>query len=474
MPIHFARPLVPVATVALAVAVALTLGAPPAPVTPVEQASIRIANELSAAFQRATRVIAPSVVNIISTERVEVAGALDLGEDFLGLFGPPGRDGQLPERQGQGSGVIFREDGYIVTNNHVVEGAERLMVTLEGGARFHATVVGEGGDEETDIAVIKIDAEGLTPARFGDSDASEVGEWVLAVGNPFGLDHTVTAGIISAIGREGLTPTVYGNLIQTDAAINPGNSGGPLVDLEGRVIGLNSAISTRTGGYMGIGFAIPGNMVKSVATSLIEHGKVVRGWLGVTMGDLTPERAKALGYRGAGVEVVDVNVTSPADTAGIAVGDIITAVDGRMVRGKSQLQSMIARSIPGTRTQLTIVRKGQNQAMDVTLGERPPLEELQRVEVEVPALGLVFEPLTEERAAQLGATVDEGVVVRFVAPGSRGDWIGLKAGDIMLRFAGRPTRNLDELREALGAFDPRQGLRIRVHRDGMSMWLKVE
>ncbi len=309
--------------------------------TPQQRASLKHATDLSLAFQQATRKIAPSVVNITSIQRVGSNRSDRSDRFFDGSFGPDGR-----AVQGQGSGVIIRADGYIVTNHHVVDDANEIRVTLADGTEFpEARIIGT--DPETDLALIKIDAEGLRPARFADSDEIQVGQWVLAVGNSLGFANTVTAGIVSAKGRPRIARTRYGNLIQTDAAINPGNSGGPLVNLQGEVIGINTAISTRTGGFMGIGFAIPANMARSVTRSILERGEVVRGYLGITMERLTAKQAANAGYEGAGVYVKEVTQGSPAELASVEVGDIITAIEAREVSQMSQLQNAVARRTPG-------------------------------------------------------------------------------------------------------------------------------
>jgi serine protease Do len=435
--------------------------------TPSEQEAIAHARSLSRAFQRATAQIAASVVHIVAIDHVEGRAAPD---PLWWFFGPP-RGGDSPhELRGQGSGVVFRADGYIVTNEHVVEGADLLRVTLHDGAEHEARVVGV--DPETDLAVIRIDATGLVPARFGDSDGLEVGEWVLAVGSPLGFENTVTAGIVSAKYRPSITRATYGNLIQTDAAINPGNSGGPLVNLEGDVVGINVAISTRTGGFMGIGFAIPGNMVRSVAESIVATGTVIRGWLGVTMARLDPQRAGRLGVPAAGVEVSQVLEGSPAEDAGLHVGDIITALDGKPVHGMTDLQSRVARSAPGSRLRLEVVRDERRLTVEVTLGERPPLEELAGALV-VPALGLTVEALTPRLREELGATVDSGVVVRTVEAQSLADYLGLRPDDIIVGLGGARITGLTGFRDAVESLNPREPLTIQVHRAGRTLTLEL-
>ncbi len=351
-----------------------------------DRAALRQADALSRAFNIAAEQIAPSVVNITAIERVtsdrtrrRPFGGLfdrDNNEDNNEGAEAPDDDGgnAYAYQRGEGSGIIMRHDGYILTNNHVVGDAVEIFVQLNGNGasagRYEAELV--GADADTDLAVIKIDAENLVPARFADSDAIIVGEWILAVGNPFGFESTVTSGIVSARGRGNVSRTYYSNFIQTDAAINPGNSGGPLVNLRGEVIGINHAITTDNGGNMGIGFAIPGNMAHSVANSLIDHGRVIFGWLGVTM-----DRRLRLDADGAiGILISNVTENGPAQAAGMQVADIITALDGDPITNRSLFQNTIARSTPGTRYDFTVLRDGEQSVIRVELAERPPLRVL--------------------------------------------------------------------------------------------------
>ncbi len=436
--------------------------------TPQQRASLKLATDLSLAFQQATRQIAPSVVNIISIQRVGSNRSDRSDRFFDGSFGPDGR-----AVLGQGSGVIIRADGYIVTNHHVVDDASEIRVTLADGTEFReARIIGT--DSETDLALIKIDAEGLRPARFADSDEIEVGQWVLAVGNSLGFANTVTAGIVSAKSRPSMTrATTYGNLIQTDAAINPGNSGGPLVNLQGEVVGINTAISTRTGGFMGIGFAIPANMARSVTRSILELGEVVRGYLGIRMEPLTAEYATNAGYEGAGVHVIEVTQGAPAAVAGVEVGDIITAIEAREVSHMSQLQNAVARRTPGSRVRLTVFHDGRTRRIDVTLGERPPLAELLGILV-VDELGLEVVRLTPQRARELRAEVNEGVVVRTVVRRGLADRVGVKPDDIIVTVGDRKIADLTDLRLAAEELDLDAGLHITLHRNGRTITLGIE
>ncbi|MCH8006096.1 MAG: Do family serine endopeptidase [Planctomycetes bacterium] len=435
--------------------------------TPKQKASLKHATDLSLAFQQATRQIAPSVVNITSIRKTD--SKRGAGSDrFPDWFsGPDGR--AVPS---QGSGVIIRADGYIVTNHHVVEDASKIRVTLADGTEFpEARIIGT--DPETDLALIKIDAKGLRPARFADSDEIQVGQWVLAVGNSLGFANTVTAGIVSAMGRPRIARTRYGNLIQTDAAINPGNSGGPLVNLQGEVIGINTAISTRTGGFMGIGFAIPANMARSVTRSILERGEVVRGYLGITMERLTAEYAAKASYEGAGVQVKEVTQGSPAAVAGLEVDDIITAIEGREVSRMSQLQNAVARRTPGSSVRITVFHDGRTRRINVTLGERPPWEVLED-RLLVDELGLVAITLTPQRTRELKAGVDEGVEVTAVFRRGLADRVGVRPGDIIVTLGDRKIADLTDLRLAAEKLDLDAGLHITLHRNGRTITLGIE
>ena len=288
------------------------------------------------------------------------------GEEFERRFQPE----EFPRQQETGSGVIVSRDGYIITNNHVVEQGDDIQVTLSDKRNFAAEIVGT--DPKTDLALVKIDADNLPVLPWGDSGKLEVGEIVLAIGNPFGLNQTVTMGIVSAVGRANVGIVDYEDFIQTDAAINPGNSGGALVNLKGELIGINTAIFTRSGGYMGIGFAIPSNMAKSIQTSLTQHGKVIRGWLGVSIQDLTPdlqEQFDAPDQRG--VLVSDVVEDSPAEEGGLKRGDIIRQYDNYEVNDSRHLRSLVAETQPDASVTIQVLRDGDEQQVKVRIAEMP-------------------------------------------------------------------------------------------------------
>jgi len=414
--------------------------------------------------------VAPSVVSVFSTRNVEsarVQGNLPFGEDspfrrFFGeeewerFFGQPRQGRPQPKQRGQGSGVILTSDGYILTNNHVVEKADEILVALDGRKKkFEAEIVGT--DPQTDLAVLKIEASNLPAATLGDSSLLLPGDVVLAIGNPFGLDQTVTSGIVSAVGRDDLNITGYDNFIQTDASINPGNSGGALIDNRGRVIGINTAIFSRSGGNVGIGFAIPVNMAVDIADELISDGVIERGYVGVMLGELTPDLANALGLEEMrGVLVNDVLEDTPAERAGLQAGDVITAYDGTPVEEISKLRLRVGNTDPGETVALTLVRDGKTREVNLTIGK---LEAGQVASVRgrnggsqpAPASFLDGVTVTElTRMLRERYRVEQGVrglLVTEVAPESAAAEAGLRPGEVITEVAGEPVETLAEARK---------------------------
>src|SRR5574341_2539280 len=380
-------------------------------------------------FADVAKAVTPAVVNI-STSRVlksddgEAAPPPFFEDPFFRRFfgdAPPEHGSRRPRKeQSLGSGVII-DGGYIVTNNHVVENADEIKVLLSDKREFKGTLVGT--DPKSDLAVIKIAASNLPNIPWGDSTTLEVGEYVLAVGNPFGLNQTITMGIVSAVGRANVGIADYEDFIQTDAAINPGNSGGALVNVKGELVGINTAIFTRSGGYMGIGFAVPSQMVKAVIDSLVSKGKVVRGWLGVTIQEVSPELAKQFGLKNArGALVSDILEGSPADKAGITRGDVIIEVDRKPVENAVQLRNLVAGLAVGAKVNVKVIRDKKEKAFDVAIGEQPkdltrggaPSQE----DAGSGALaGLSVHDVTPEFAQRFGLPDEEGgVVVTRVEP----------------------------------------------------------
>jgi len=328
-------------------------------------------NELSHAFENVASTIEPSVVRIQASMMPRAVTMRGSDPFFRFPFQAP----QMPELprgfgQGMGTGVVVSEDGYILTNNHVISMADRVTVTLSDDTELEAEVVGT--DPRTDLAVLKVDARGLTAARLGSSEELKVGQWVAAMGNPFGLSSTMTSGIISAVGRSRVGLADYENFIQTDAAINPGNSGGPLVNLAGEVIGINTAIFSRSGGYMGIGFAIPVDMARDVLESLIEDGRVERGYLGVMISDLDEELAAEYDFEGTnGALVREASEDGPAGSAGLEAGDIIVRFDGHEVEDVDGLRFQVAKTRPGSTVEVELFRDGESEIREVRVGELP-------------------------------------------------------------------------------------------------------
>jgi len=431
-------------------------------------AAVRHANELSDAFVAAAEAVQPSVVSIRAIKVVQPAlelGELPLPPQLLRRFQLPfegrGDGARGYEQRGMGSGLIVDPDGLILTNNHVVDGATELEVALQDGRRLPATVVGT--DALTDLAVVRVDAEGLAAARLGDSDGLSVGSWVIAVGNPFGLENTITAGIVSAKARSNVHVAEFEDFIQTDAAINPGNSGGPLVDLHGDVVGINTAIASRSGGYQGIGFAIPSNLVKSVMDSLVRDGKVTRGMLGVIIQPLDPDLARSFDYDSTdGALVAEVTDGSAADRAGMKPGDIVTAIDGRPVRTVNELRNAVAATAPGTAVDLDLFRDGRRTELSVRLDERSDAQVAAgRADAPEP-LGLDLQPVTPDLAAAHGLPEDHGLMIRAVEPGSAASRAGLEPGDVILDVQGKAVSTLRDFHEATAKADLKSGVRLTI------------
>ena len=434
------------------------------------------AADLSQAFQHVAKALRPSVVSISSIRRMRANvqqiprmpdgfspfSGDEMFERFFEFRVPRGNF----EQRGLGTGVIVTSDGYVLTNNHVVEGADEVNVNLSGDRSFRAEVVGV--DDKSDLAVLKIDAGNLVPANLGDSDAMEVGEWVLAVGSPFGLAQTVTAGIVSAKGRADMGITDYEDFIQTDAAINPGNSGGPLVNLRGEVVGINTAIASRTGGYMGVGFAIPSNMARNVMDSIIEKGAVERGFLGAGIQDLNEDLAASFGYDNTdGVLIGDIVPDAPAEKAGLQPGDIVVEFNGKKTHKAHQLRNAVAATRPGTQVPLTVVRNGKSMRIDVEVGQLESRAGLSIGREASVDLGMTVQTLTAEVARQIGADErEQGVVVTAVEPGSIAARVGMQPGDVVLAVGNKTVRNVGDFREAIRNLDVSQGIRMQVMRDG--------
>ncbi len=441
--------------------------------------------QFSVAFESSSAKVSPSVVPIFAEQTMTVENPFGspsdpfrqfFGDDFFKRFF--GSQNQKQTVKSLGSGVIVTDNGYILTNNHVVDGADKLTVILSDKKKYDAKIIGR--DPQTDVAVIKIDAENLPVATLGNSDNVKIGQWVIAVGNPFQLMHTITAGIISAKGRSSVGLAAYEDFMQTDAAINPGNSGGALADLDGRVVGINTAISSPSGGNVGIGFAIPINMAKHVMESLIKEGSVSRGYLAVVPQDITNELAKALNLKEtSGALIGDVLKDGPADKAGIKRGDIIISFNDVKVENSTQLRNLVADLKPGTEVPVVLLRNKNEVELNVTLGKRPekaPVISSNRSEESSSSerLGLTVQNLTSDFANQLGFEGSDGVVVtnvEYESPAYNG---GLKKGDIILEVNSTKVNTTQDFEKAVSKLEKENSLAMLVARGKTTFYVAIE
>jgi serine protease Do len=451
---------------------------------------------LSDAFQKVAEIITPSVVNISTGKRMKPAVGTKnrklpkdpffdpfrefFGDDLFERF-QQGGPGQSAPQQGLGTGVIVDTKGHILTNNHLVGDADVVSVTLHGNSMaYKAEIVGR--DPKSDLAVIKIKPRGtLQPARLGDSEKLHIGEWVVAAGNPFGLDNTITTGIVSAKGRSLMNSGQYEDFIQTDAAINPGNSGGPLVNLDGEVIGINTAIFSRSGGYMGIGFAIPSNLAKSVMESLISDGRVIRGWLGVAIQNLTEELAASFNYPNSdGALIGQVQPNGPAESSGMKQGDIVISFAGRAIKDVNDLKNQVAATAPNTEVKVELIRNGRKTSLSVKVGElsadTPSFEtksEETETEIEM-EIGLIVEDLSPVMAQRLRTQRTEGVVIMRVASGSLAEQAGLRPRDIIVDANGTPVSDSEAFRDIITEDALQKGVRLIVESQGMERFVFIK
>ncbi|HSA61926.1 MAG TPA: Do family serine endopeptidase [Nitrospiraceae bacterium] len=459
---------------------------------------------LAQGFAEIVKKVTPAVVNIAVTGGGE--GGRRRGGLPPGPFGgPPGEEpggGELPTPppmppgppaphgrpdQSAGSGVVFDPNGYIVTNNHVVEGATQITVTLSDRREFAAKIIGT--DPKTDLAVIKIEAKDLSALKWAEYEKLQVGDLVLAVGSPFGLSSTVTLGIISALGRGNVGIADYEDFIQTDAAINPGNSGGALVNMNGDLIGINTAIFSRTGGSEGIGFAIPSSIALDIVDSLQKTGKVVRGWMGVAIQEITPALAKSfkLPEQRKGVLISDVNENGPSHAAGIKRGDVVVAFNGKEVQSVSQLRNLVARTMVGKDAQVKVLRDGKEQTIAVKVAERPADEVLAKKEPSPPKeqgetikppdnvlASLRVQTLTDALMSQLNIPAKTaGVVITSVEPGGQAEAAGLQRGDVIQEVNHETVKTLDDFQKAASKIKKEELAVLLVNRQGNSLFVAV-
>jgi len=439
------------------------------------------AKSLGRAFVEVAKKVQPAVVNVTTEKTITMRPWERYGEDFFrgspfedffkGFGFPPrekGKEYRQKQRSG-GSGVIVDKEGYILTNNHVIEGADKVKIKLNDGREFTATVKGQ--DSRTDLAVLNIKAKDLPVATLGDSDKLEVGEWAIAIGSPFGLEHTVTVGVISAKGRSGLGTGTYEDFVQTDASINPGNSGGPLINIDGEVVGINAMI-IQPG--TGIGFAIPINMAKQILSDLIKEGKVVRPWLGISAQDLTPEMIEHFRVKEKeGVLVGQVHPGTGAEKAGLLSGDIIKSVDDKAIKNVTELVKEIQKKKVGQKVKLSLLRDGKGMTIEVTTTSMPEKPEAPKEkEEEEEKLGARVQELTPQLASRYGITgVKRGVLVLSVEGGSLADDIGLQEGDVILEINRKKIETIRDFEKAVKDANFEKGILFHIHRKGSSFYL---
>ena len=440
-------------------------------------------------FVRISKAATPAVVNISTTRQGREGGGQHgtpfddpffrrfFGDEFFRRFEAP----RERKERSLGSGVIVDAGGLIVTNNHVVSKADEIKVMLADKREFKAKLVGT--DSKTDLALLRVDADGLHTIPWGDSDALEVGEFVLAVGNPFGLNQTVTMGIVSAIGRASMGIAEYEDFIQTDAAINPGNSGGALINARGELIGINTAIFSQSGGNMGIGFAVPSAMARSVLEQLMKSGKVVRGWLGVSIQDLSPELAQQFGISETkGVLVSEVLDGSPAKRGGLDRGDVILEYDRKPIESPSQLRNAVARTGVGKKVTIKYVRDKRMRTVDIAIDEQPKsIAKAGGEEPEEPAspAGLLSDievrDMTSDVARRLGlSNAERGVVIVQVRAGSAAEEAGLKEGDLVLELNRRPVADLRSYESAVSRVAKDQPILLLIKRQGRTLYITLK
>lgn len=450
-----------------------------------------VAPHHSRGFADIVKAVRPAVVNITSTKVMTNTEVPDSGHGFPDWFrrdggqddgefrGMPPMPRQPRERQGSGmgSGVIVSPDGYVVTNHHVVDGANTVTVTLIDKREFVGTLV--GSDPQTDLAVIKISGKDLPSIPWGDSSTLEVGEYVLAIGNPFGLNSTVTQGIVSALGRGGMGITKYEDFIQTDAAINPGNSGGALVNMRGELVGINTAILSRSGGYQGVGFAIPTTMGRHVFDSVVKTGSVRRGFLGVGIQEISKDLATSLNLPNtSGALVTNVQEDSPAGKAGVQRGDTIVSFQGHAIADPRGLQRFVTRTAVGSPVKLMVIRDGKTITLKTTLVEHPDTKKVAALKTPAASIklaGLSVEDITPQMAQRLQLTPEtKGVVVTAVQPGSHADSAGLRQGDIISEVNRTPVRSTQDYHTAMTQLPQERPALLLVYRQGVPIFMTVK
>ena len=443
----------------------------------VSQDTVKFLGKLSDALAEVADAVRPSVVNISTTSTVTMedhpGGDLFNDPFFRHFFGDqPGHQKRKYKSAALGSGVIISESGYILTNNHVIKGAEEIKVVLSDKREFKGKIVGT--DPRTDLAVIKINAKDLPAAKLGDSAKLKPGDIVLTVGTPFGLNSTITMGIVSAVGRSNVGIADFEDFIQTDAAINPGNSGGALVNTNGEVVGINTAIFSTSGGYMGVGFAIPSDMAKAVMDSIIKHGKVIRGWLGVSIQDLTADIAKSLGIKQqTGALVADVVKDSPAEKAGLKRGDVIVTFDGKPVEDSTSLRNMVSAAAPGKSVTFKLFREGKELSITATLAEFKERKAVKKVEYDNVLKGITVQELTASLREQIGVPENmNGVVITDVGADSPAQGI-LQAGDVIPEVNRHEISTISDYERVVSKIGKEDPVLLLIYREGGTIYITL-
>jgi len=445
----------------------------------VSKESSQLLGRLSDALAEVAEVARPAIVNISTTSTVTMEdnpfGDMFNDPFFRHFFGDQFDHGQKRKYKSSalGSGVIVSHDGYILTNNHVIKGADEIKVILYDKREFKGKVV--GADPRTDLAVVRIQAKDLPVVKFGDSAKLKTGDVVLAIGNPFGLNQTITMGIVSAVGRSNIGLADFEDFIQTDAAINPGNSGGALVNTNAELVGINTAIFSTSGGYMGIGFAIPSDMAKSVMDSIIKHGKVIRGWMGVSIQNLTEELAKSLGFKQTeGALISGVEKGSPADKAGLKRGDLITMVAGKNIADATTLRNLVSSTAPGTKVDVRIIREGKEQTITMTLGEYKEKKVVKKSEYSNVMKGVTIEEITPTIQDKLNLPENVGgVVITGIASNSPAQGL-LQPGDVIQEVNRQTIQSAQDYDQVISKIAEKDSVLLLIYRDGGSIYLTIK
>jgi len=442
----------------------------------ISKETIEILSKVGQATAEIVDAVKPAVVNISTTRTIKTQGGFDPFFDdpfFRRFFGDRFKAPKERKSSGLGSGVIVDSNGYILTANHVIQGSEEIKVTLSDKREFMGKIV--GSDAMSDIAVIKIEAKDLPVVKMGDSSKLRVGETVLAIGSPYGLSQTVTMGIVSAVGRANVGIADYEDFIQTDAAINPGNSGGALVNVRGELVGINTAIFSTSGGYQGIGFAVPTSMAKAVMDSLINKGKVVRGWIGVAIQNLTPELAKQFNLsEDKGVLIGDVVEDGPADKAGLQRGDVIIEFDGKKIEDPNQLRNKVAVTEPGQEIEVKIIREGKNLIKKIIVGELPSeIHKLSKGEYNNSLSGIAVQNITSELIERLGLPSKiYGVIIEDIDEESPAFGI-LKEGDVILEINRQKITNMKDYDKVVSKIKSDKEILLLIYRDRATIYITL-